>query len=162
MVVSFLAFRSIRLSSPLSRMLLLVWMMLFLPTVHFLRGVFACVCRCINVSTPLSRRFRWVLTLLLRQILNFLPVWLALSLVWFRLTSRLPMMFILWFFFSSRRRHTRFDCDWSSDVCSSDLLSRSERRVDPLSSMTAALIVVTVTLAFAVWFLMEPPWVPGI
>src|SRR5256886_12674796 len=28
----------------------------------------------------------------------------------------------LFFFFSSRRRHTRFDCDWSSDVCSSDLL----------------------------------------
>src|SRR2546430_8759719 len=25
------------------------------------------------------------------------------------------------FFFSSRRRHPRFDCDWSSDVCSSDL-----------------------------------------
>src|SRR2546430_6135256 len=29
------------------------------------------------------------------------------------------------FFFSSRRRHTRFDCDWSSDVCSSDLLQAS-------------------------------------
>src|SRR3989475_7632113 len=29
------------------------------------------------------------------------------------------------FFFSSRRRHTRFDCDWSSDVCSSDLARRS-------------------------------------
>src|SRR2546430_7624017 len=29
------------------------------------------------------------------------------------------------FFFSSRRRHTRFDCDWSSDVCSSDLLKDS-------------------------------------
>src|SRR2546430_1123334 len=28
------------------------------------------------------------------------------------------------FFFSSRRRHTRFDCDWSSDVCSSDLLGK--------------------------------------
>src|SRR2546430_3367533 len=28
---------------------------------------------------------------------------------------------IVFFFFSSRRRHTRFDCDWSSDVCSSDL-----------------------------------------
>src|SRR4030066_2013572 len=25
------------------------------------------------------------------------------------------------FVFSSRRRHTRFKCDWSSDVCSSDL-----------------------------------------
>src|SRR5256886_17153236 len=32
------------------------------------------------------------------------------------------------FFFSSRRRHTRFDCDWSSDVCSSDLRRRRRRR----------------------------------
>src|SRR5256886_5322071 len=31
------------------------------------------------------------------------------------------MLRIFFFFFSSRRRHTRFDCDWSSDVCSSDL-----------------------------------------
>src|SRR5205085_6608722 len=30
------------------------------------------------------------------------------------------------FFFSSRRRHTRFDCDWSSDVCSSDLIPSAE------------------------------------
>src|SRR5260370_22317161 len=28
---------------------------------------------------------------------------------------------LYYFFFSSRRRHTRFKCDWSSDVCSSDL-----------------------------------------
>src|SRR5579859_5720203 len=28
---------------------------------------------------------------------------------------------VVFFFFSSRRRHTSFDCDWSSDVCSSDL-----------------------------------------
>src|SRR5438477_3320261 len=28
------------------------------------------------------------------------------------------------FFFSSRRRHTRLTCDWSSDVCSSDLNDR--------------------------------------
>src|SRR2546427_361446 len=32
------------------------------------------------------------------------------------------------FFFSSRRRHTRFDCDWSSDVCSSDLDGRATPR----------------------------------
>src|SRR6267143_2342365 len=25
------------------------------------------------------------------------------------------------FFFASRRRHTRWNCDWSADVCSSDL-----------------------------------------
>src|SRR5690606_39952105 len=28
---------------------------------------------------------------------------------------------VCFFFFSSRRRHTRFSRDWSSDVCSSDL-----------------------------------------
>src|SRR2546430_1664124 len=33
---------------------------------------------------------------------------------------------LLVFFFSSRRRHTRFDCDWSSDVCSSDLYREFE------------------------------------
>src|SRR5689334_23423290 len=31
-------------------------------------------------------------------------------------------IFFFFFFFSSRRRHTRWNCDWSSDVCSSDLL----------------------------------------
>src|SRR2546430_12515943 len=35
-----------------------------------------------------------------------------------------------YFFFSSRRRHTRFDCDWSSDVCSSDLESEAERELN--------------------------------
>src|SRR5690606_39676760 len=33
-----------------------------------------------------------------------------------------PAVYDFWFFFfSSRRRHTRFSRDWSSDVCSSDL-----------------------------------------
>src|SRR5690606_39916597 len=36
------------------------------------------------------------------------------------------------FFFSSRRRHTRFSRDWSSDVCSSDLI-----RASPASAATA-------------------------
>src|SRR5262249_56931059 len=31
------------------------------------------------------------------------------------------MHIVLFFFFSSRRRHTRLVSDWSSDVCSSDL-----------------------------------------
>src|SRR5260370_29551340 len=31
------------------------------------------------------------------------------------------LLIFSFFFFSSRRRHTRFKCDWSSDVCSSDL-----------------------------------------
>src|SRR5438270_8487992 len=40
------------------------------------------------------------------------------GLVYFSISS---LRASLIFFFSSRRRHTRFDCDWSSDVCSSDL-----------------------------------------
>src|SRR5438477_8651533 len=34
------------------------------------------------------------------------------------------------FFFSSRRRHTRLTCDWSSDVCSSDLIGEVGTRLD--------------------------------
>src|SRR5690242_21883030 len=36
-------------------------------------------------------------------------------------------MLIIVFFFSSRRRHTRLTCDWSSDVCSSDLQALRDR-----------------------------------
>src|SRR5260221_12218827 len=35
-----------------------------------------------------------------------------------------------YFFFSSRRRHTRSLCDWSSDVCSSDLHLRARGHED--------------------------------
>src|SRR5690348_17974268 len=37
------------------------------------------------------------------------------------------------FFFSSRRRHTRWTGDWSSDVCSSDLVSLALRRSNSIS-----------------------------
>src|SRR5207237_3093977 len=39
----------------------------------------------------------------------------------FIFTHCLIIFVFFFFFFSSRRRHTRFKCDWSSDVCSSDL-----------------------------------------
>src|SRR5690606_40248471 len=45
-------------------------------------------------------------------------------------TSLYPLLFL--FFFSSRRRHTRFSRDWSSDVCSSDLARGAELRVHRL------------------------------
>src|SRR5690606_39287225 len=35
------------------------------------------------------------------------------------------------FFFSSRRRHTRFSRDWSSDVCSSDLAATARPAANP-------------------------------
>src|SRR5439155_17358506 len=43
---------------------------------------------------------------------------------------------LLLFFFSSRRRHTRWPRDWSSDVCSSDL---SSNNASPLSNLDFSL-----------------------
>src|SRR5690606_40108706 len=38
-----------------------------------------------------------------------------------------------YFFFSSRRRHTRFSRDWSSDVCSSDLALQADMGTEPVT-----------------------------
>src|SRR5438093_4897500 len=43
---------------------------------------------------------------------------------------------LLLFFFSSRRRHTRLVSDWSSDVCSSDLVARTAWHTPPMPSVT--------------------------
>src|SRR5256886_3193500 len=45
------------------------------------------------------------------------------------------------FFFSSRRRHTRFDCDWSSDVCSSDLAAAGVRRIEAVTGPGAYALI---------------------
>src|SRR2546426_10258900 len=45
-------------------------------------------------------------------------------------------MYDLFFFFSSRRRHTRLQGDWSSDVCSSDLTRRAPWRRAPAPRRT--------------------------
>src|SRR5437867_1406636 len=58
--------------------------------------VFFIAFRWIHLSTPLIRLFLLVLILLLMPTLNFLPIWFALSLLRFRLPSRLPLMYILW------------------------------------------------------------------
>src|SRR5438045_6112890 len=44
--------------------------------------------------------------------------------------------FSVFFFFSSRRRHTRCLSDWSSDVCSSDLRRKGVRRASGLEDST--------------------------
>src|SRR5207245_8160409 len=44
----------------------------------------------------------------------------------------------IFFFFSSRRRHTRCYRDWSSDVCSSDLEQKIKRAVDRRRAELAA------------------------
>src|SRR2546430_11284776 len=51
--------------------------------------------------------------------------------------SLVPVMSVF-FFFSSRRRHTIFDCDLSSDVCSSDLRARTFQIAEPVLCMCRA------------------------
>ena len=46
------------------------------------------------------------------------------------------------FFFSSRRRHTRLRRDWSSDVCSSDLLWQAIENPDTAADLTSVLCLV--------------------
>src|SRR2546429_3909500 len=46
--------------------------------------------------------------------------------------------YVFFFFFSSRRRHTRCSRDWSSDVCSSDLVGRVEPLAQWLVRLDAA------------------------
>src|SRR2546427_5529408 len=57
---------------------------------------------------------RWHAALLTKEVMRLSHSWKTES-------TTFPLRAIRCFFFSSRRRHTRFDCDWSSDVCSSDL-----------------------------------------
>src|SRR5437016_11386496 len=72
-------------------------------------------------------------------------------------------MYILYFFFSSRRRHTRLVSDWSSDVCSSDLeasLQQAKRRF-----IYQELLVLQLALAIRKWRLSHqrqaPPLPPN-
>src|SRR5690606_41043339 len=60
------------------------------------------------------------------------------------------LVYIL-FFFSSRRRHTRFSRDWSSDVCSSDLkicallaITSKPPRTD--NEQTTVMLAITTTI----------------
>src|SRR3712207_8172466 len=74
---------------------------------------------------------------------------------------------LLFFFFSSRRRHTRYWRDWSSDVCSSDLfwilLISPLGLLEPLFAYRIfALITLFITVGYLVWMAYEVrlrfPW----
>src|SRR5699024_11784356 len=57
---------------------------------------------------------------------------------------------VFMFFFSSRRRHTRSKRDWSSDVCSSDLLGMF------LKECIGAIIQEIIHLVAVVWGFLSP------
>src|SRR5256886_4445593 len=65
----------------------------------------------------------------------------------------------VFFFFSSRRRHTRFDCDWSSDVCSSDLSYPWPGNIRELQNVVERSVIVCETENFSVdesWLSRKP------
>src|SRR5947209_11606820 len=64
--------------------------------------------------------------------------------------------FCLFFFFSSRRRHTRYWRDWSSDVCSSDLIADIPVNVFLILAMGAAVGFVSGMFGIGGGFLMTP------
>src|SRR2546430_13459861 len=74
---------------------------------------------------------------------------------------------VLVFFFSSRRRHTRFDCDWSSDVCfrSSGLIVKFNL-IDKIESLTDDRIVAAKHVSLAEEYLADHfptfPVLPGV
>src|SRR5437870_4534737 len=106
MVVFFITFRWIHLSTPLIRLFLLVLILLLMPTLNFLPVWFALSLLRFRLPSRLPMTIQRINIIgsregsrnrsRLKATLNFLPVWFALSLLRFRLPSRLPMMFILW------------------------------------------------------------------
>src|SRR5438094_1245997 len=96
--------------------------------------VFFIAFRWIHLSTPLIRLFLLVLILLLMPTLNFLPVWFALSLLRFRLPSRLPMMFILWMVAMMvviiPRSEERFSRNAETDLVCRLLLEKKKKKLE--------------------------------
>src|SRR5688572_32674371 len=67
--------------------------------------------------------------------------------------------FVIFFFFSSRRRHTRFDCDWSSDVCSSDLITSLIVCLGPIIALPWSRALAAASLALlAASFAIDIAW----
>src|SRR5437660_8692035 len=79
--------------------------------------VFFIAFRWIHLSTPLIRLFLLVLILLLMPTLNFLPVWFALSLLRFRLPSRLK----------ANRSEERFSRNAETDLVCRLLLEKKKK-----------------------------------
>src|SRR5690606_39731359 len=67
----------------------------------------------------------------------------------------------LFFFFSSRRRHTRFSRDWSSDVCSSDLFGDDVLEGRPVSATSTHEDANDPAVVTSGTFAVRDPWRSG-
>src|SRR2546430_4035219 len=85
---------------------------------------------------------------------------LSFFLLYFFFFFALLVLLFFFFFFSSRRRHTRFDCDWSSDVCSSDLNLFAPRDTAVQSGGTVTWTWTSGTTQHSVTYLTAPGALP--
>src|SRR5262245_62720364 len=71
------------------------------------------------------------------------------------------LVLCFFFFFSSRRRHTRCLSDWSSDVCSSDLVTHGKRgcsmSLEALTRLSTTCIVASGGCLLVGWYLIRVP-----
>src|SRR5258707_4529791 len=77
------------------------------------------------------------------------------------LSERRSVVRLSVFFFSSRRRHTRYWRDWSSDVCSSDLSNPESSRRGNLYGMIGMAIAVLATVLGPQVTKAGYPWILG-
>src|SRR5207245_5564173 len=70
-----------------------------------------------------------------------------------RIDDELRYFIVFFFFFSSRRRHTRCYRDWSSDVCSSDLICKMDSSTctvrEPLRRVNESILQMLSTVTIA-------------
>src|SRR5690606_39436874 len=64
-------------------------------------------------------------------------------------------IFLAFFFFSSRRRHTSFSRDWSSDVCSSDLVIYPPLESAPLVGRLTVYVAVLYAIEYTAGWLLR-------
>src|SRR5689334_19125913 len=72
--------------------------------------------------------------------------------------ENINLLYWFFFFFSSRRRHTRWNCDWSSDVCSSDLFGKALVQSVYRISSNAGLALTTAHYYTPSGRLIQRPW----
>src|SRR5688500_20150785 len=69
--------------------------------------------------------------------------------------------YLFLFFFSSRRRHTRLQGDWSSDVCSSDLQRRRQVEAEAVDRLSAFFDIIQQDPIISQVKLIAEPWDVG-
>src|SRR2546426_8523718 len=81
--------------------------------------------------------------------------------LWFFAFCLYLCVVLYFFFFSSRRRHTRLQGDWSSDVCSSDLIALATARCRVVSLVAPPRLRLMIFAPALAWIVPPAPLSAG-